>query len=847
MKRVAGNCWGVAVVLVSAWCAGVGWANGPCPMGWDGGFFGPQLQGHGDNNAYALAVWDDGRGPALYVGGGFEGIGNGDQTISAPHIFRWDGRRIESLDAPFQAGPYVLALAIFDDGNGPALYAGGDFAFRANNRLYRGIARWDGRAWSPVGDSPGTGSGAVYALTVFDDGHGPALIACGNFTQMGSVAVACIARWDGHTWGQLGSGISELDHFPDALAVFDDGGGPALYVGGSFASAGGVPANGIARWDGTSWSDVGGGLLEHAYVLALAGFDDGSGPALYAGGLFQSAGGVSARNIARWDGATWAALGAGTDGFVDALQPVDEPTGPVLYCGGGFANADGIASPKLARWSAGAWSAVGGGLPQANSNQYKGVWALAKADLGDGARLWIADEGTEIGPVIHTWDGAHWGALGSGVYPSANAYNAQGVDAYEVYDAGAGPALYAAGRFDTAGAVTAGGLARWNGGGWESPGLTLPSFAQTHIFTLRSFDSGARAELYAGGDFTRIGDINANYIARWNGSRWATLDNGLYISGSPSARAMKVFDDGSGPALYVGGNFSRAGAVATNGIARWNGSAWSDVGGGLTAFGSTVYALEAFNDGSGSALFVAGVFPGAGGISSPGLIRWLDQAWMAANSGLYAINPVTFAVHNDGSGPALYVGGYVQSQGSSTQVLARWDGQGWSGVGPVFESQASGANPGISALASRDDGSGPALYASGYFQGYGPPLARWDGQYWYWLGPPATDVQTGRALYPFDDGHGLALFIGGTFTHLGDTIAQGAGRWRCVPGGRAGDLNCDGVVDFDDINPFVLALSDPAGYAAEFPRCMQINADCNADGRVDFGDINGFVRLLTGE
>ena len=83
--------------------------------------------------------------------------------------------------------------------------------------------------------------------------------------------------------------------------------------------------------------------------------------------------------------------------------------------------------------------------------------------------------------------------------------------------------------------------------------------------------------------------------------------------------------------------------------------------------------------------------------------------------------------------------------------------------------------------------------------------------------------------------------------YLGDTLSQGIGRWRCVPGGRAGDLNCDGVVDFGDINPFVLVLSDPAGYAAQFPRCMQINGDCNADGRVDFGDINAFVRMLTGE
>ncbi len=60
-----------------------------------------------------------------------------------------------------------------------------------------------------------------------------------------------------------------------------------------------------------------------------------------------------------------------------------------------------------------------------------------------------------------------------------------------------------------------------------------------------------------------------------------------------------------------------------------------------------------------------------------------------------------------------------------------------------------------------------------------------------------------------------------------------------------GDLNCDGNVDFGDINPFVLALTNPAGYAAQYPNCDRLNADINGDGVVDFGDINPFVRLLT--
>ncbi len=60
-----------------------------------------------------------------------------------------------------------------------------------------------------------------------------------------------------------------------------------------------------------------------------------------------------------------------------------------------------------------------------------------------------------------------------------------------------------------------------------------------------------------------------------------------------------------------------------------------------------------------------------------------------------------------------------------------------------------------------------------------------------------------------------------------------------------GDVNCDRAVDFGDINPFVLALTNPVAYAQAYPDCRLALADINGDGRVDFGDINPFVRLLT--
>jgi len=67
-----------------------------------------------------------------------------------------------------------------------------------------------------------------------------------------------------------------------------------------------------------------------------------------------------------------------------------------------------------------------------------------------------------------------------------------------------------------------------------------------------------------------------------------------------------------------------------------------------------------------------------------------------------------------------------------------------------------------------------------------------------------------------------------------------------TPPAMLGDLDCNGVVDFDDINPFVLALSGQSAYEAQYPGCNWLLADCNGDGDVNFDDINAFIALLGG-
>ena len=353
----------------------------PCQPEWTA------LQGGGlDRNVRAVVVFDDGSGPALYAGGTFLNAGG----VPANYVARWDAQSMVWSALGTGTDALVEDLVVFDDGGGPALYAGGWFS-AAGDVPTNGIAKWDGQSWSPLGLGVGSNFGPiVYALAVFDDGRGPALYAGGPFTSAGGEPASRIARWDGQSWSTLGAGTNSS---VNSLAVFDNGGGPSLYAGGTFDMAGGAPANSIARWDGQMWSPLGAGTI--GAVRALAVFDDGGGPDLYAGGEFISAGGgvPGTSRIAKWHGGSWSALGTGMDDTVEELAVFDDGIGPALYAGGWFNNAGGAPASRIAQWKAQHWSPLGTGMDIGT------VQDFAVFDDGGGAALYAVGGFTNAGGV----------------------------------------------------------------------------------------------------------------------------------------------------------------------------------------------------------------------------------------------------------------------------------------------------------------------------------------------------------------------------------------------------------------------------------------------------------------
>src|SRR5204862_5774279 len=98
------------------------------------------------------------------------------------------------------------------------------------------------------------------------------LYAGGNFTNLNNTGASGIAKWNGTSWSDIGSGGTDVN----AFAVFNN----KLFIGGSFTTAGGVPANNIVSWDGTTWTALQGGVNTQVHSLLS------NGSKLFVGGSF---------------------------------------------------------------------------------------------------------------------------------------------------------------------------------------------------------------------------------------------------------------------------------------------------------------------------------------------------------------------------------------------------------------------------------------------------------------------------------------------------------------------------------------------------------------------------------
>lgn len=637
----------------------------------------------------------------------------------------------------------VMVSTVWDDGGGPALYVGGMFQ-TAGSRQAFGIVRWDGGDWEPLGLGV---NGTVRAMIEFEGD----LIVAGDFTQAAGddgipVEVNNIARWDGQAWSPVGAGFSgSSGNNARVLAL-------AVHQGELIAGGGWLPddhqsTSWIARWNGGIWLPLGEGVDGAVWDLTVMGDD------LIAAGTFTNAGGQPARRVARWDGQQWSALGAGMDNAVIRLAVFNGE----LIAGGPFSRADGALMNHISRWNGSEWTRMGTGVVGTQGPNVR------KLDIFNG-ELIVAGTFTHAGGQqvnhIARWDGSAWSPLNgtagagvSGIIGRADGL-AGAVSTVSVFNG----ELVAGGMFYRAGGARANYIARWDGSEWAAmpeQGTGLVNFSDINNGVVRAV-AEYDGKLIAGGGFHDASSLpGTGRIAAWDGTQWSALGPGIdIVSNVDDVNALTVFDGD----LIVGGGFAGAGGVSgTARIARWDGTGWSSIGGGLSgAFPGQPPLVSALIEHGGD-LFAAGTFTQASGQAVNGLARWDGSQWHPLGAGVNG-QVHALAVMN---GELFAAGNFTLAGGAPAGYIARWDGSQW-------HEHGSGANASVTALAVVD---GELIAAGNFTQAGGVGvnrIARWDGNQWFPLGdglmrPGSTVVRVSALTVLNGD-----LFVAGLFSHAGN-------------------------------------------------------------------------------
>ena len=318
--------------------------------------------------------------------------------------------------------------------------------------------------WQNLG---GGTNGNINSIAIAPNGY---IFVGGEFTQIGDIAANNIAFWNGSVWTSLGTGTNG----PILDLKFDQEG--SLFAGGVFTSSADIAVNNIAKWQDGNWMSLSDSTTDIAGTnneIRSIAFDQANN--LYVGGNFDTAGGIPAARIAKWDNLNWSALGEGTSGFVQAISIVDD----YLYAGGNFNLAGTITANRIARW-----------------NFTNSIWET----LGDGLS----------GSVNAITSNENYVFVGGDFETASDTENSS---------------------------KTVNNIARWSyESGWEALGQDAQVGVNSSVLTLAF--SKSLEELYVGGTFDVAGSVQNKNIAIW-GEGFCTQnsitpeyqENGVWDSG----------------------------------------------------------------------------------------------------------------------------------------------------------------------------------------------------------------------------------------------------------------------------------------------------------------------------
>lgn len=348
------------------------------------------------------------------------------------------------------------------------------------------------------------------------------------------VGVLFALSW-GQSWQNVGGGVD------NPVEVLYSAGG-YLYVGGRFSYVGGtaLQANGIARYGGAGWQQVGPGQGAggSGRIYAITEYQG----KIIVGGEFSGIGNSSAQNLAAYDPVsnTWSAVGGGVSGPVYALGVYDGE----LLVGGGFTQVNVATSPQtisfFARWNGSQWLA-----PDPSNPSQLLVGGVPRAFVAFQNKLYVA--GSFVAAYYNETDKAYLAVWNKSLQRLEPAYVAGQGPNNNIWCAVVwNNALYLGGDFTTFGSAS-GKLVRFTGTQAQSVSGAPTSGSVRALLPVGN-------DLYVAGSFTIAGGLTVNRVAKLSASgAWSALGSGLGATIVSTLAWHNNF-------LYAGGGFTTDGA-----------------------------------------------------------------------------------------------------------------------------------------------------------------------------------------------------------------------------------------------------------------------------------------------
>jgi hypothetical protein len=514
-------------------------------------------------------------------------------------IATWNGTTWGQLPYPaagvFETIPTMRAI---DVGSGQRLY------FGAGQPHY-----WDGTAYHDLGSgvSLAYGAGGANATSISAIGPAilrgaPAVFVGGEFSQGGSVPGLRAGFFDGTNWiPQFASTVSGLASvfaalYSEPFDIDGPGGEPARPLAYPL-SPDSIPIvtqniateNSFLQFDGTTWQasslpDVPASLGR----LHRCNLGDGESN-YFVGTVGNTDDGAWITQIYRQIGNQWVGVANGSIGMSQQCSAVFDPDGPapaLLVVGGIPPLPDGSSARAIA-WNGTSYVDFGADAIPPDAK----VQAMTVFNDGTGNKLFVSlysplnPPGGTTYPTMMMYDGTSWSVIADESTTGAAGLLISWP--LRVMDLGSGPTLYAGAhsKFDGFNRTTTEfALYRWTGSGWalDIPAGTLVSPVTNNsirptVSNLTPHDDGTGTALYVGGNFISISGQPAQYIAKRSGGTWEPLGSVQFAGSNDNPRVSLValfsYDsDDSGPsrpALYVASTADNAGGKPFFGITRW--------------------------------------------------------------------------------------------------------------------------------------------------------------------------------------------------------------------------------------------------------------------------------------